>query len=207
MAGDHIMISVYDLKSRFQILLRPICNSLASKGVTANQVTMAALLLSLAYGGLLILGWPIFWLLLPVFLFLRMGLNAIDGMLAREHDMKSRLGMALNELGDVISDTALFLPFLVYAPEAALTICAFIFFAALSEFNGLLAFMMSGTRRYDGPMGKSDRAAATGILGFLIGLGLPLQPALFSIFAILTLLTIWSSFNRLKAAIKEAVNE
>ena len=43
-------------------------------------------------------------LLLPAVLFLRMALNAIDGMLAREHNQKSALGAILNELGDVFSD-------------------------------------------------------------------------------------------------------
>ena len=34
--------SIYDLKPRFQSLLRPMTNWLAAKGVTANQVTVAA---------------------------------------------------------------------------------------------------------------------------------------------------------------------
>ena len=36
------MVSVYDIKPRFQALLRPLTNSLARAGVTANQVTLAA---------------------------------------------------------------------------------------------------------------------------------------------------------------------
>ena len=36
-------------------------------------------------------------------LFLRMALNAIDGMLAREFNQKTNLGAYLNELTDVIS--------------------------------------------------------------------------------------------------------
>lgn len=197
------MISVYDLKSRFQDILRPICESLANNGVTANQVTIAALVLSCLYGALLCLNISLLWLFLPVFLFIRMGLNAIDGMLAREHDMKSKLGMALNELGDVISDTALFIPFIFYAQEIIWAVGAFILIAALSEFCGLLAFMMSGERRYDGPMGKSDRAAVTGVLGFLIGLEVSLQGVLGWIFVLLTLLCIWSCINRLRSALKE----
>ena len=63
-------------------------------------MTLAALLLSLAHGAWLALmpgsRWPL--LLLPVTLFLRMALNAIDGMLAREHGMKSAAGAVLNEL-------------------------------------------------------------------------------------------------------------
>jgi CDP-diacylglycerol--glycerol-3-phosphate 3-phosphatidyltransferase len=41
-----------------------------------------------------------------------MALNAIDGMLAKEFALKSRLGAMLNELGDVFSDAALYLPLL-----------------------------------------------------------------------------------------------
>ena len=54
-------------------------------------------------------------LLLPPVLFVRMALNAIDGMLAREFAQKSALGAVLNELGDVVSDTALYLPFATIA--------------------------------------------------------------------------------------------
>jgi len=34
------LVSVYDLKPKFQTLLRPLCASLARAGVTANQVTI-----------------------------------------------------------------------------------------------------------------------------------------------------------------------
>ena len=42
-----------------------------------------------------------------------MALNAIDGMLAREFNQKSRLGGYLNEITDVVSDAALYLPLLL----------------------------------------------------------------------------------------------
>ncbi|MBE1013510.1 CDP-alcohol phosphatidyltransferase family protein, partial [Escherichia coli] len=41
------MISVYQLKPRFQNLLRPGVQRLYRRGITANQVTLAACLLSL----------------------------------------------------------------------------------------------------------------------------------------------------------------
>ena len=88
------MPSVYDLKPRFQALLRPIVRRLAGVGVTANQVTVAAVLLSAIGGGLVASypadRWPL--ALLPIILLLRMGLNAVDGMLAREFGQASRLG-------------------------------------------------------------------------------------------------------------------
>ena len=46
-----------------------------------------------------------------------MALNALDGMLARECNQQTRLGAILNETGDVISDIALYLPFL-FLPES-----------------------------------------------------------------------------------------
>lgn len=198
------MITVYQLKSAFQGILRPLCGQLARRGVTANQVTLAALALSIIYAVLLCLNIKLIWLLLPVFLLVRMGLNAIDGMLAREHDMKTRLGMALNELGDVIADTALVLPFALVAPQAAAAVVAFILLAALTEFCGLLGFMMSGVRRYDGPMGKSDRAVATGLLGVLLGLGVVPGMWLLWVFLLLAAICVWTCYNRITAALTEA---
>ncbi|MCI5224673.1 MAG: CDP-alcohol phosphatidyltransferase family protein, partial [Candidatus Electrothrix sp. AR4] len=95
-------MTVYQLKTAFQNRLRPLVRMLAKAGVTANQVTIAALLLSVLFGLLLYCSDFAPWVLfcLPIILFLRMGLNAIDGMLAKEHDMQSSLGAILNELGD-----------------------------------------------------------------------------------------------------------
>lgn len=197
------MISVYQLKTKFQGILRPICNMLAERGVTANQVTLGALGLSVFYGILLCLNVKFLWLFLPVILFIRMALNAIDGMLAREHNMKSKLGMALNELGDVLADTALFVPFVFFAPQAVWIIATFIFIAVMTEMCGLIAFMMSGTRRYDGPMGKSDRAFAVGLLGVLIGWEILTPPFIGAIFFILSVLAIWACVNRIQGAIKD----
>ena len=110
-------MSVYALKSKFQALLRPLVQRLASRGISANQVTLLACALSLLIG--LILSLCLFYggmwglLLLPIFLFVRMAMNAIDGMLAREHAQQSALGGYLNELTDVVSDAALYLPLLL----------------------------------------------------------------------------------------------
>lgn len=105
-------ISVYRLKPAFVALLRPLARLLATSGVTANQVTAAACLLSILYAVLLACfpAASLLWGLLPVWLFLRMACNALDGIMAREHHQKSRLGALLNEMGDVVADAALFVP-------------------------------------------------------------------------------------------------
>src|SRR5256714_11677267 len=83
------MASVYDLKPRFQNLLRPLMRRLAAIGLTPNAVTLMALVGSLVVGALVSQAGkhPALLLLLPVWLFARMALNAIDGMMAREMAM------------------------------------------------------------------------------------------------------------------------
>ena len=93
-----------------------------------------------------------------------MALNAIDGMLAREHGMKSGLGGVLNEVGDVVSDTALYLPLSSFTPGVLWPVVLFTLGAALTEFCGVLGQALGASRHYEGPMGKSDRAFAVGAL-------------------------------------------
>ncbi len=165
-------ISIYALKPRFQALLRPGAAWLARTGVTANQVTLAACAISIALGAFIIWKVPARgpFLLVPLWMFLRMAFNAIDGMLAREFGQKSPLGAYLNELTDVVADTALYLPFAFVTPFDAVSVGAVIVLAIVSEYAGVLGLMVGASRRYDGPMGKSDRAFVFGALGLWVGL-------------------------------------
>lgn len=198
-------MTLYALKPRFQNLLRPIAARLAGAGVTANQVTLAAAALSIAVGGLLSLPNrpPALFLLLPLWLFLRMALNAIDGMLAREFGHKSRLGGYLNELCDVVSDAALLLPFAFVPPFAAWAVFLVIFLAALSEYAGVMGPLVGASRRYDGPLGKSDRAFVIGALGAWIGCGLSLPSWIAWLMPVLAVLLIATSVNRVRRGLRE----
>ncbi len=161
-------MTIYALKSRFQGLLRPIVRWLHSIGVTANQVTLSACIVSVAIG-LALVNAPRRWFLaLPVWMFLRMALNAVDGMLAREFGQKSALGAYLNELTDVISDAVLYLPFAFIAPFDWRSVGTVIFIAAIAEMAGVVGVMTGASRRYDGPMGKSDRAFVFSVLALWI---------------------------------------
>ena len=199
------MPSIYDLKPRFQALLRPLVKSLAEAGVTANHVTVAALVLSFIVGALITLfpaqKWPL--LLMPLALFVRMALNAIDGMLAREHAMKSSLGAILNELGDVLSDTALYLP-LAWVPGVnSVWIVGVTILAIVSEMTGVIAVQIGAARRYDGPMGKSDRAFVFGLLGLLMGVGIPPARWVDTVLLITICLLIATIVNRARRALAE----
>lgn len=173
-------MSIYDLKPKFQNLLRPTVVKLERKGVTANQVTLAACGISVILGLFLTALSAVHWLfiLIPIWLFVRMALNAIDGMLAREFQQKSRLGGYLNEITDVVSDAALYLPFAFIGPFDPLVIGLIIWLAALTEFCGVLGQVQGQTRRYDGPFGKSDRALLFGFLGLLYTF-MPILPSWF----------------------------
>jgi CDP-diacylglycerol--glycerol-3-phosphate 3-phosphatidyltransferase len=213
------LVSVYDIKPAFQNLLRPVVKMLARIGVTANQVTVAAMCLSIVTG---------IWILdeyhplpflsaensesasslclllaIPVVLLLRMALNAIDGMLAREHDMKSSLGAVLNELGDVISDAALYLPLAYVAGFNAVLVVAMVIVGIIAEMTGVIAVQIGASRRYDGPMGKSDRALVVGLICGIIGLGYDISHWLDPILGVLIGLGVLTIWNRSRKALQE----
>ncbi|MER9017428.1 CDP-alcohol phosphatidyltransferase family protein [Mesorhizobium sp. M0898] len=195
------MPTLYALKPAFQARLRPLADGLARAGVTANQITLLAAALSLAAGlaVAVLAGHRAVFLLMPLVLFARMALNAIDGMLAREHGQASKLGMYLNELCDVVSDLALILAFAVIFP--AWGVVAFAIAAMIAEFAGVLGIAAGTGRNYAGPFGKSDRALALGILAVLIASGLwvpALTPLVFPAMATLSLAT---AINRIRSGL------
>jgi CDP-diacylglycerol--glycerol-3-phosphate 3-phosphatidyltransferase len=200
------MPSVYDFKPRFQALLRPIVGKLAANGVSANQVTIAAMALSILAGGIIaFVSADGVLLLLPAVLLIRMALNAIDGMLAREHGQASALGALLNELGDVISDAALYLGLIPHLGLPVLVV-AIVFAALVGEFAGAMAPTIGAGRRYDGPMGKSDRALAFSIVAIAVVLWHPapwVMEAALTVILVLAVATIW---NRCRAALRERGN-
>ncbi|MBA4240130.1 MAG: CDP-alcohol phosphatidyltransferase family protein [Sphingobacteriaceae bacterium] len=159
------MISVYQLKPRFQQLLLPILNQLHKKHITANKITLVAIVWSALIGGLLFMSpnHPIYLVFVALGLFIRMALNALDGMMARSFNQQSKLGEVLNELGDVVSDTIIFCALFSFSYASNMLVFLFIVLSIINEFSGVLAKLISGIRRYDGPMGKSDRALLIGL--------------------------------------------
>jgi CDP-diacylglycerol---glycerol-3-phosphate 3-phosphatidyltransferase len=196
-------VTLYDLKPRFQALLRPLVERLASAGVTANQVTVSALVASLVIGAFVWAQadavWP--FVLLPAWFFVRMGMNAIDGMLAREFGQQSALGAYLNELSDVVADAALYLPLAQVAPFGPYSVGLVIIAAIVSEMAGALAPMVGAARRYDGPMGKSDRALVFGALGLYVGLGGVLPAAAIWVMPLIALLIFINTIVRVRRGV------
>jgi len=198
-------MSIYRLKPAFQSLLRPLVGALARAGIRANQVTLAACLVSIGVGALLVLhpGQAALFVLVPIWMLLRMAMNAIDGMLAREFAQKTPLGAYLNEISDVLSDAALYLPFGLIAGSNMTAVAVVIVLAATSELAGAVAVMTGASRRYDGPMGKCDRAFVFGLLGLLVALGVPLAAWLNWVWAAVAALTALTIANRIRGGLRE----
>lgn len=194
------MISIYQLKPKFQELLRPILGWMHRFGITANQITIFSIVISFIIG---ILFWnsdqnKVFILALPIGLFIRMALNALDGMMATTYNQKSKLGEILNETGDIISDFFIFFPLLKFEKESIYLVILFLFMSVVNEFCGILGKAISDVRRYEGPMGKSDRAFVIGLYGLLSFLSVNLKDYFQIGIIIIILLLVISTVNRIK---------
>ncbi len=195
------MISVYNIKPRFQQLIKPVMEFLHRKKFTPNHVTLLALFGSILTGGYVYLneGWS-YLVVVPLYLFIRMALNAIDGMMARAYNQQSPLGEVLNELGDVLADLAIFYPLLIKfgIDKHPNLLVVFIALMIINEFVGVLGKAMGGARRYDGPMGKSDRALFFGLLCVVVFLFPMVLSWIYYLIILVVLAMLLSTITRIK---------
>lgn len=188
-------MSLYELKPKFRKKLFTLTKYLRYQNITPNQITLTAIFLSVFFGiGLLIN--PFFFLLFPLFVFIRMALNAIDGLMASEYNMKSHTGFILNEAGDIISDLALFIPFIFYT--SLWLFIPFLCLTVITELIGILGIKFSQQRQYQGPLGKSDRVFIFSILALIIYFNNSLFGNIF-IFIVINTLLIITIYNRWRA--------
>lgn len=202
------MISIYKIKPKFQQLLRPILKLLRKIGVTPNSITIFSVLFSflLSYFFWNAANNNSFYLIVALGLIFRMMLNALDGMMASTYHLQSKLGEVLNEIGDVLSDAAIYFPLILLSDLRIELSILFIILSLVNEFCGILSKVISGKRRYDGPMGKSDRAFLIGVICLLFYFDVPLGPYLNYIFITASILLTISSFVRLNKSIRNEKN-
>jgi CDP-diacylglycerol--glycerol-3-phosphate 3-phosphatidyltransferase len=198
------MISIYKLKPKFQKLLMPLLKLLHNFGITPNFLTVFTIVFSFFIGYLLFLGIDnqIYFLFVSLGLLIRMILNALDGMMATTYNLKSKKGEVLNEIGDVLSDIAIYFPFIYFKSLSIELIIIFLSLSVINEFCGLLAKSISGIRRYDGPMGKSDRAFFVGIICIILYFTNAVLVYLDYIFLFAIVLMLISSCLRLTKSLK-----
>ena len=198
------MISVYNIKPKFQQLLKPVLQAMYRAGFTANGITWMAVLLSL-FTGVYCWFFPgkAAFVILPIALLLRMALNALDGMMARTYHMQSKSGEVLNELGDVVSDMFMFAPVGELFHVDSRLFVSFLLLSAVNEFAGILGKAVSGERRYEGPMGKSDRALVIGLVALISFFSPILLPFTNYIFAVILLLLLISTATRIRKTLSK----
>ncbi len=194
------MKSLYDLKPKFRELLRPLALRLGEAGVGPDALTFAAVLLALATGAAIALAAPqpaVLWLL-PVASFLRLALNALDGLVAQAFARATPRGAFLNEFGDVVADAALYLPLALYPAFPSALVVVFVTGGILVEFAGVLVQIAGHGRRYEGPMGKSDRALLTGLAAVAAATGLAGPAFLSGLFGLGLLLLALTLLRRVR---------
>jgi CDP-diacylglycerol---glycerol-3-phosphate 3-phosphatidyltransferase len=196
------MPTIYQLKPASQNLLRPIVPWLARIGVTPNQVTIFTTCLAFVCGSLIVWNNSML-ILLPPLMLVRATLNVIDGMLAREHQMKSTLGAILNELADVIFDVAIYLPFGLLPGVSGYLVAILVVLSIISEMTGVLGLTVGASRQFDGPMYKTDRGVIFSIIGILFLCGVFPSPWLDWVWISLISLTILTIANRINSTLKE----
>jgi len=195
----------FDNKVFFQMLFRPVANFMARAGLTANQVTASTILFSLAAGTAVCScpqqRWPLITILSVMFV--RLAFNHIDGMLAREHGMITPLGGILNELSDVISDIALFLPLAAISGIAPWPVFFAVLFGVITEMSGVVGLTIGASRREDGPLSKKPRGVFFAIIILAIILGETPGGWMNVLLIALLPLMVLTIINRVTGAIRE----
>lgn len=199
-------LRAFDSKAFFETVFRPAANACARSGVTANQVTIAAIVPSFA-GGLAVLIWPgSSWALMcvPGVLGVRLALDHVDGVLAREHAMASPLGHVLNEHLTVLGDAALYLPLAVVPGVTAWFVVLVVVLGITSEFTGVVAGQVGGDRRLDGPMGKKPRAVVFAAVATALAVGADAGPWLDLVLLAAAALSVCTIIERARGALAQA---
>jgi len=165
-------MGLYDIKpafrqflSRFLPWLRPIHPDVLTWGALGCSVASAVLLFFAKTNRWL-------FLVIPLLLFLRIALNALDGLLAQATGKARPFGEVLNEATDRLSDLAILLG-IAYSPFSSVrwgipTVAAVLF----SSYIGILGKAVGAGRQYNGILGKADRMLWFGVvclIAFFVG--------------------------------------
>jgi CDP-diacylglycerol--glycerol-3-phosphate 3-phosphatidyltransferase len=76
--------------------------------------------------------------------------------------------------------------------------------AVISEMAGVIALQVGSQRRYDGPMGKSDRAVVFGLFGLLMGMDWVAPTDLNCVLIVIAILLVVTILQRARRALAAA---
>jgi phosphatidylglycerophosphate synthase len=180
---------LYAAKPRFQQLLGSPADALARAGIHPDVLTAAAVGCGVVGGLALNIG--LLWLV-PLLAFVRLALNALDGMVAVRRGLARPWGKVLNEMADRLADLAFLSPLLLVPGADSLLVVSALVTTLLVSYVGVLAEAAGAVRQYGGLMGKADRMlwlSLACLASSLSGSWLPLQvlPAVLLIGGLLTI--------------------
>lgn len=153
---------LYRLKPASQRLVAPIAERLAARGTSPDVITWLAVPVAAAGGACLALSpaAPILLLAVPVLAIARLGLNLLDGMVARRTGRSNAMGEVWNELGDRLADT-FFIGGLSWVPGVGPWLAFPAAIAALlASYVGITSRAAGASRQYGGVMSKPGRMGA-----------------------------------------------
>jgi phosphatidylglycerophosphate synthase len=138
--------------------------------IHADAISYASIVAAMAAGGCFVLSsrWVIFLLIAPLFCFVRLWFNMLDGMVAVAGKTASKRGEILNDLPDRISDVIIFVsvahsgwcnPFLGY--WAAI-------FSLLTAYVGMFGQAVGGKREFGGVMSKPWRMVVIAVASWTL---------------------------------------
>ena len=163
---------LYSAKPWFVRRLRGLEDSFVELGVSANSLSLLAVIAS-AVAGLAIVGgaWfdhPGLWLIVAPLCIVRLALNALDGSVARRSRTDRPSGAAINEIADRASDALLIGPLAAVASPPIVVVALVTTF--LVSTMGLVATFVTGSRDNGGPVAKADRVALVAAAALIAGL-------------------------------------
>ncbi len=194
-------MSLYGIKPRFVRALGPARDWLDEWNVQPTTVTLLAIPVELTAAACLMLGstFPRFLVAVPVLAAVWMGLNALDGNLARSTGRSSSRGAALNELVDRLGDVMVVGVAFLITPVWVSSVLAVGIFG--TELVALIGWATTQQRHFPGPMGKPDRAAVLSV-GAIIAI--VWWPALSIAFAVMAVGSLVGVVVRIKSVIAAA---
>jgi len=189
--------------------LGPFVGAARSAGLSPNGVSVLAVLLAGAAGGVYAVASrnPLLYLVGAVLVFLNGWLDLVDGALARELDVASSAGDLLDHVLDRYADILIIVGLAAGVGEWILGIAA-VTGVVMTSYLGTQAQAVGLDRVYGGLLGRADRLAlvglVTGIAAFVRPVGLGLSPVgwLLVVFAVVGHFTALQRFYHAMASLE-----
>jgi CDP-diacylglycerol--glycerol-3-phosphate 3-phosphatidyltransferase len=100
----------------------------------------------------------------------------------------------------------LYLPLAVVPGFDPWLVVGVVILSVLTEMTGVISVQIGASRRYDGPLGKSDRAFLFGLMGLLLGLRVAIERGIPYVLFAMILLSVLTILNRARHALLELNN-